>query len=59
MCRIQDRLFGCGRVLQLWLRGVDVGSVARTQSVDVECCDEKIVSHRVLFEAKCRETTRH
>ena len=31
----------------------------QTGSVDVECCDEKIVSCRVLFEAKCRETTRH
>jgi len=30
----------------------------RTRSVDVQCCDEKIVSHRVLFEAKCREITR-
>jgi len=30
----------------------------RTRSVHVECCDEKMVSHRVQFEAKCRETTR-
>ena len=26
--------------------------------MDVECCDEKSVSRRVQFEAKCRETTR-
>jgi len=49
MCQIQDQLCGCGGVLQLWPR-----------SVDIECCDhdEKSVSRGVQFEAKCRETTR-
>ena len=47
MCQIQDRLCGCGGVLQLW-----------PQSVDVECCDQKSVSGHVQFKAKCRETTR-
>ena len=27
--------------------------------MDVICCDEKSMSHRVQFEAKCRETTRN
>jgi len=47
--RIQDQLCGCGGVLQLWPRSVDV---------DSKCCDEKHVSRHVQFEAKCRETTR-
>ena len=47
MCRIQDRLCGCGGLLQLWAR-----------SVHIECRHEKNVSRRVQFEAKCRETTR-
>jgi len=43
---------GCGGVLQLWLGSVN----ARTR---VEYGDEKSVSRRLQFEAKCRETTRH
>ena len=38
MYRIQDQLWGCGGVLQLWPRSVDV---------DTECCEEKNVSRRV------------
>jgi len=49
MYRIQDRLCGCGGVLQLWPQRVDV---------DTECCDDKNVSRHVRFEDKCRETTR-
>ena len=49
MYQIQDQLWGCGGVLQLWHPSVDV---------DTECCEERNVSCRVQFEDICRDTTR-